>query len=113
MVRNRKITLVGVYHQPIGSTPGNIQVKSLDGVSQLVQYFITNHKNLVLLGDFNRHVQDLANPNSTIYNDTMGLIQHIIKPTHQLGNTLDLIYTESLEAVKSTTCIPRQLHIGS
>ena len=30
----------------------------------------------------------------------MGLIQHIIEPTHQLGNTLELIYTESLEAFK-------------
>ena len=32
--------------------------------------------------------------------EAMGLIQHIIEPTHQLGNTLDLIYTESLEAIK-------------
>ena len=30
----------------------------------------------------------------------MEIIQHIIQPTHQLGNTLDLIYTESLEAFK-------------
>ena len=52
-IRNRKITLLGVYPPPIGSTPGNTHVKFLDGVSQLVQHFITNHKNLVLLGDFN------------------------------------------------------------
>ena len=32
--------------------------------------------------------------------ETMGLIQHIIQPTHQLGNTLDVIYTESLEVIK-------------
>ena len=32
--------------------------------------------------------------------EAMGLIQHIIEPTHQLGNTLDIIYTESLEAIK-------------
>ena len=30
--------------------------------------------------------------------ETMGLNQHIIEPIHQLGKTLDLIYTESLEA---------------
>ena len=44
-----------------------------------------------------------ASLDSLVYNDTMevmGLIQHIIEPTHQLGNTLDLIYTEHLEAVK-------------
>ena len=94
-VRNRKFTLLGVYLPPIGSTPGNTHVEFLDEVSQLVQYFITNHKNLVLLGDFNIHVQDLANLDSPVYNDTMeamGLIQHKVEPTHQLGNTLDLIY---------------------
>ena len=30
----------------------------------------------------------------------MGITQHIIEPSHQLENILDLIYTESLEAVK-------------
>ena len=102
-VRNRKITLLGVYHLPIGSTPGNTHVKFLDEVSQLVQYFITNHKNLVLLGDVKIHVQDPANPDSIVHNDTMEameIIQHIIEPTHQLENTLDFIYTESLEAIK-------------
>ena len=102
-VRNKKISSLDVYHPPIRSTPGNTHIKFLDEVSQLVQYFITNHKNLFLLGDFNIHVQDLANPDSLVYNDTveaMGLIQHIIEPTHQLGNTLELIYTESLEAIK-------------
>ena len=61
------------------------------------------HKNLLLLGDLNIHVQDLANQDSLVYNDTMEtmkLIQHIIEPTYQLGNTLDFIYRESLEAVK-------------
>ena len=100
-VWNKKITLLGVYHPPIGSTAGNTHIKFLDEVSQLVQYFITNHKNLVLLGDFNIHVQDLTNLNSLVYSDTVeaiGLIQHI-EPT-QPGNTLDLIYIESLEVVK-------------
>ena len=48
-------------------------------------------------------VQDPANPDSIVYYDTMeamGLIQHIVEPTHQLGITLDLIYTESLEVIK-------------
>ena len=32
--------------------------------------------------------------------EAMGLIQDIIEPIHQLGKTLDLIYTESLESIK-------------
>ena len=48
-------------------------------------------------------MQDLANLDLLVYNDTivaMGLIQHIREPTHQLGNTFNLIYTESLEVIK-------------
>ena len=55
------------------------------------------------MGDFNIHTQDIENPDSLIYNNTMealGLQQHINKPTHKLGNMLDLIYTESLNRVK-------------
>ena len=93
----------GAWEGTVVSSPGKIHIKFLDEVSQIVQYFITNHTNLVLLGDFNIHVQGLANLDSLVYNNTMeamGLIQHIIEPTHQLGNTLDFIYTESLETVK-------------
>ena len=32
--------------------------------------------------------------------EALGLKQHIDKPMHKLGNTLDLIYTESLNRVK-------------
>ena len=31
--------------------------------------------------------------------EALGLVQHINQPTHQLGNTLDLIYTGSLEPI--------------
>ena len=48
------------------STSGNTHIKFLDKMGQLVQYFITNHKNLVLLGDFNIHVQHLANQDSLV-----------------------------------------------
>ena len=91
-----KILTILVFYHP----PGNTHTRLLDEISQLVQYYMTNHKNLVILGDFNVVVQDLNNPDSLAFYDTMealGLVQHIDKPTHQLGNTLDHIYTESLD----------------
>ena len=102
-IRNKKLTLAGIYHPPIGSLKGNTHTKFLDEVSKLAQLLITNYTNVILLGDFNIHAQDTENPNSIIYNDTMealGLKQHIGKPTHRLGNTLDLIYTEILDRVR-------------
>ena len=100
-VRNRILTTAGLYHPPLGNTR-NTPARFLDQVSELVQYLFTNHKNLVLLGDFNIHVNRLDNQDTQAYIDTMealGLVQHIDQPTHQLGNTLDLIYTESLKPI--------------
>ena len=71
-------------------------------MSELLQYSITNYKNLVVLGDFNIAIQDLGSPDSQTYKDTMealGLTQHIGYATHQLGNTLDHIYTESINTL--------------
>ena len=96
-IRNKKLTLVGIYHPPIGSSKGNTHTKFLDEVSKLTQLLITNYTNLVLLGDFNIHTQDIESADSIAYNSMMealGLSQHIKKPTHRLGNTLDLIYTD-------------------
>ena len=101
--RNKKLTLAGIYHPPIGSSKGNTHAKFLDEVSKLTQLLITNYTNVILLGDFNIHAQDTENPDSIIYNDTMEALelkQHIDKPTHRLGNTLDLIYMESLDRVR-------------
>ena len=95
-VRNKTLAIVGIYHPPLGS-PRNTPARFLDQVSELVQYLFTYHKNLVLLGDFNIHVNKLDNQDTQAYLDTMealGLIQHINQQTHQLGNTLDLVYTE-------------------
>ena len=92
---DRIVTVLVIYHPP-----GNTPTRLLDEVSELVQYYMTNHKHLVILGDFNIAVQDLNNPDSLAFYDTMealGLVQHINTPTHQLGNTLDHIYTESLD----------------
>ena len=100
-VRNKTLTIAGLYHPPLGNTR-NTPARFLDQISELVQYLFTNHKNLVLLGDFNVHVNKLDNQDTQAYIDTMealGLVQHINQPTHQLGNTLDLIYTESLEPI--------------
>ena len=57
-VRNKTLTIIGVYHPALGATR-NTPVRFLVQVSELVQYLFTNHKNLVLLGDFNIHVNRL------------------------------------------------------
>ena len=106
--RDKILTILVIYHPP-----GNTHTRLLDEVSQLVQYYMTNHKNLVILGDFNIAVQDLNNPVSLAFYNTMealGLIQHIDKPTHQLGNTRPDLHRKS-RSTRSTTCIHRPISL--
>ena len=39
-VKNRRITIIGIYHPQIGTMAGNSCTTFLDEVGQLVQYFI-------------------------------------------------------------------------
>ena len=55
---------------PLGTTR-NTPARFLAQVSELIHYLFTNHKNLVLLGDFNIHVNKLDNQNTQSYIDTM------------------------------------------
>ena len=84
-IRNKKLTLAGIYHPPIGSSKHNMHTKFLEGVSKLIQLLMTNYTNLVLLGDFNIHTQDMENPDSITYNDMMEALAPTT--THRKTNT--------------------------
>ena len=54
--------------------------------------------NVLILGDFNLNINDQTDEYTGIFTDTMealGLSQHVEHPTHRLGNTLDLIFSET------------------
>ena len=51
---------------------------------------------MLILGDFNIHMDlpdDTDCKNMSDLLESMGLIQHVLQPTHELGHTLDLIIT--------------------
>ena len=63
--------------------------------------------NLVVLGDYNIHVNKIDDPNAGIFLDTMtalGMKQHAAGPTHRSGNCLDLIFTEEMSKTKAIGC---------
>ena len=54
--------------------------------------------NVLILGNFNIHINDQTDEDANIFSDTMEalwLSQHVEHATHRLGNTLDLIFTET------------------
>ena len=69
----------------------------IDEFTDFTTRIIPEDNNNIFIGDFNLHVSDSDNNDSTIFNDTieaMGLLQHVGKETHKSGNTLDSIISE-------------------
>ena len=68
---------------------------------------IASEQNILLLGDFNIHVNDGNVEDSKMFRETiegLGLQQHIIFSTHRQGNYLDLIIMETFSNLKITSC---------
>ena len=90
-------------------TPSNpiTDVQFIAEFAEWIPYITTQHKNTIVLGDFNFHVNDSMDVNANIFQDTMaatGLDQWVDFPTHRLGNTLDLVFTECSSNITITSC---------
>ena len=99
---NAFLNVLGVYRPPDGRIP-----QFLDIITELLVDIVTSNTNLVVLGDFNIHVNDMNNPNANIFLGTMTALrlkQHVKDPTHKSGNCLDLIFTEEMSRAKATGC---------
>ena len=93
--KNIPICITGVYHPP--PWEGIINSMFIDTITEYLTDVLSKHKNNIILGDFNIHIEDLSSSDTVIFNNTMealGLEQHVKFLTHRCGNTLDLIFTE-------------------
>ena len=91
-----------MYRPPDGSI-----TQFLDNFTELLVDIVASNTNLVVLGDFNIHVNDVNDPNASIFLDMMtalGLKQHVRGPTHKSGNYLDLIFMEEMSRTKTIKC---------
>ena len=87
--------------------PGSSISQFLDIFTELLVDILTSNTNLVVLGDFNIHVNKIEDPNAGIFLDTMtalGMKQHVRGPTHRSRNCLDLIFTEEMSKTKAIEC---------
>ena len=78
--------------------PGSVAASAMffEEFSSLLESLTTLRSSLVLIGDFNIHVDDLADARARHFLDileTFDLQQHVHEPTHMLGHTLDLVIT--------------------
>ena len=97
-IRNKTITVTGIYHPPYSLTNKATNKMFLDDFTKLATNIMPKHQNNLFVGDFNLHVsKDDTDINAAIFSDSteaIGLYQHVTFPTHNTGNTLDLVLSE-------------------
>ena len=102
---NTPIHLIGLYHPP--PTDGTTTTMILDEIPELLMTIIPKYDNIMLLGNFNMHIEDISNADSIIFNDkteALVLIQHVKSPTHRQQNILDLIFSEANSQLGMSSC---------
>ena len=103
------LTICSIYRPPPSAHNKLTINQFLDEFTEFTVEVITQHTNPIFIGDFNVHANDLNNPDTEIFIDTMsalGLDQHVDFPTHKGGNTLDLLFTKCIGRVEISKCSP-------
>src|SRR5688572_30925028 len=86
------LTLLTVY-RPGSAAPSD---SFFDEFSSVLESLITRNSQLLIIGDFNLHLEDPSLPPSKRFLDLLtqfGLRQHVSGSTHLHGGTLDLVIT--------------------
>lgn len=102
VLRNISMTIVGVYRPPNLCTVTNF----VSEFCEFLEDVIPQNSNLMLMGDFNLHLNDGTHATSEFKNClfSLGLHQHVDFSTHIGGNVLDLVITEQENGVKIKSC---------
>ena len=84
----------------------------LDEFTEWSTHMLADNNNLLLLGDFNIHVNEENNDDTNKFRDTMealGMMQHVKFSKHKANHIVDHIYTELFSDIKVTGCEQRDL----
>ena len=103
------LTVCVIYHPPYSETYQVTHNQFQDEFSEFLAEVLVEHRNLMITGDFNLHVNDSEDQDGEVFTDTMlalGLDQHVMFPTHRSNNTLDLVFTEYLSTHRILSCKP-------
>ena len=60
---------MGLYNPP--PTDGMTTTMFLDEVTELLMALIPKYNNIMLVDNFNMHIEDTSSPDNIIFNDTM------------------------------------------
>ena len=104
-----KLRVIIIYRTPYSAAHPVTTSVFLEEFSNYLETVILSSEPLLITGDFNIHVDDARDSDATRFLDllaSMGLEQHVDKPTHISGHTLDLMITpcsDTLIGIKPRT----------
>ena len=101
------LTVCAICHPPYSETYQVTNNQFIDEFSEFLAEVLAEHRNLVITGNFNLHVNDSEDQEGEVFTDTMlvfGLDQHVPFPTHRSKNILDLVFTECLGTHRILSC---------
>ena len=89
-IRNKPLHIIGIYHPPPKGKHNTTNGMFIEDITELLTNKLPQYQDSNLLGDFNVHIEDQANTDAVVFNETMralGLEQHILGPTHVRGTS--------------------------
>ena len=81
----------------------------LDDLAEFLKEVLTSYSKIITAGDFNLHIDDIANPDAQAFLDLLtvfGLQNHVTFPTHGSKHTLDLVLSECISHLPVKDSIP-------
>jgi len=103
------LQLVVIYRPPPSKQNGLKTATFLEDEWPLfLSNFSTNDRKLILVGDLNFHLDNVANHDTIKFNSTLqscGMRQHVNEPTHVAGHTLDVLITRDTDSIVSNISV--------
>ena len=101
------LMVLQIYNPPYSDQSHTTNLDFLDECTDWIVEHTMSDTNVIILGDFNLHVNDLNDDNAMNFIETtqaLALEQHVRFPIHTSGNTLDLMLTELFNGLKIQQC---------
>ena len=103
VVTSTEVVRLSVIYRPPPSTRNKTTHKQFQAeFADYLGNIVTAPGMLLIVGDFNYHVEDTSDTESCCFNnliDSFGFIQHVANSTHRSGHTLDLVLSRSHDSL--------------
>ncbi len=101
-VNNKKVRIVCIYRPDSSKANKYKMSKFYEEINELMVHYNMCSEEVIMIGDYNFHMNKPERSDVKKFTqilDICNLIQHVTEPTHELGNTLDLLIT------RKDTCV--------